>query len=392
MKSSALPMFERLPRMLRTRRAIALAVGVAVLGAAAFALSGPGRADRPQPKSAAVQPSATVTASLPTPTTFARSIPATGTIAARDELVIGSDTGGMRIAEVPVEIGTKVSKGQLLMRADDSQLQAQLAQQEALIKQAQAELEQADANLDRAERLKDSGVYSTETFQTRRTTAAAAAAKLELALAQRRELEVKIRQARVVAPANGVITRKSATVGAVVQPGVELFRMIRDGELEWLAELPDHSLVRIAAGGKARVFLDDGRVVEATVRQIAPTIDPATRNGLVHVTLPADGMLKSGGHAKGELVVASAEALAIPESSVLMRDGYPFVFVVGADGVARRVRIETGSRQRGIVEVTAGLTPSMRVIGQGGGFVKDGDVVRVEADSIQRVAQAGRPS
>jgi HlyD family secretion protein len=114
---------------------------------------------------------------------------------------------------------------------------------------------------------------------------------------------------------------------------------------------------------------------------IAPTIDAATRNGLVYATLPAGTHLKPGALAKGELLLADAQAFALPETSVLTRDGYPFVFIVGRDGVARLTRIETGSRQRGMVEVI-GLSGDARVVTTGAGFVKDGDVVRLASDPV----------
>jgi len=333
----------------------------------------------PRQRRQAPQPSITVDTVLPAATTFARNLAATGTVRARDELVIGSDASGVRLLEVLVDVGSTVQRGQLLARGDDATLQAQLAQQDAQIKSAQAELTQARANVERSERIRDSGVYSIEALQTRQTNAEAAAAKLELARALRRELEVRIAQTRVVAPANGVISKKMATVGAVVQPGNELFRLIRDGQIEWLAELPSHSIARVQPGAKARVTLDDGNTVDATVRMIAPTIDAATRNGLVYATLPAGTRLKPGALAKGELLLADAQAFALPETSVLTRDGYPFVFIVGRDGIARLTRIETGSRQRGMVEVM-GLSGDTRVVTTGAGFVKDGDLVRLASD------------
>jgi RND family efflux transporter MFP subunit len=163
----------------------------------------------------------TVNVISPTPMTFDRAIAATGTVTARDELIIGSDAAGVRLVEVLVDVGSFVQKGQLLARGDDAQLRAQLAQQDALVKQARIELSLAQGNLERAEQLQKAGFYSTEAVHTRQSAAATAAAKVEVARAQRHELEVQIAHTRVVAPANGVIAKKAATVGAVVQPGVE---------------------------------------------------------------------------------------------------------------------------------------------------------------------------
>lgn len=373
-------------------RILMAGAGLIVLGAAAVALFGQLRSAAAEPDAHRPEPSLTVKVVEPALTVFDRSIAATGTIHPRDELVVGSDATGVRLVEVLVEEGSAVRQGQLLARGDDALLRAQLAQQDASIRQARIDLELAQDNLQRAERLLQAGFYSVEAVQGKRSSAAVAAAKVEVALAQRRELEVQLARTRVVAPANGVISKKSATVGAVIQPGTELFRLMRDGQLEWLAELPSHSLVKVAAGAPARIALDDGRMIQATVRMVSPTIDAGTRNGRVHVLLPNGEPFKAGGHTRGEILVGSGQALAVPEASVLMRDGHPHVYLVGEGEVVRLTRIETGARQRGLVEVSGGLAPQARVVSTGAGFVKDGDLVRVAPAAEQRVARAGERS
>jgi RND family efflux transporter MFP subunit len=170
-----------------------------------------------------------------------------------------------------------------------------------------------------------------------------------------------------------------------VQPGTELFRLIRDEQLEWLAELPSHAIERVQPGAAVRIQLDSGDAVQGTVRLVAPTIDARTRNGVVHVSLPRGTPLKAGSHASGEIAMASAQMLMLPEEVVLNRDGRPFVYVVGSDHVARLQRIETGARQRGLVEVLGGLEPGTRVVSAGAGFVKDGERVRVASSNLQRM-------
>jgi RND family efflux transporter MFP subunit len=192
-----------------------------------------------------------------------------------------------------------------------------------------------------------------------------------------------------VAPAAGVISKKMATVGAVVQQGSELFRLIKDGELEWRAELPSHSLQRLSEGDKARIATDSGEWVETTVRVVAPTIDTATRNGQVYVSLPKNAPFKAGAHARGEILLGQSPALSVPESSVLARDGYPYVFIVGPDGIAHQTKIETGARQNGRVEVNAGISVDVRVVAAGAGFVKDGDLVRI-APTVADSSKGGK--
>jgi RND family efflux transporter MFP subunit len=338
----------------------------------------------------------TVQVTSPRQVTMARTLAASGSIAARDELIVASDAQGVRLVQVTVDIGAVVRRGQLLALGDDAQLQAQLAQQEAQIRDKRAELVQAEANLDRAERIKDSGVYSAEAVQTRRTAVESAAARLDLALAQKRELEVRIAHTRVLAPADGVIVARSATVGAVVQPGMELFRLIRGGEIEWRAELPDHALASVQPGGVVRVRIDESRSVEGRVRLVAPTINARTRNGVVHVALPKDipgTPLKAGGHAQGELHIGQVEVWTLPEAALLSRDGQAFVYVIGEQGTARAVRVTTGARQGGLVEVR-GLPPDARVVATGAGFVKEGERVRVAGpeagDAVPALPQGGR--
>ena len=370
------------------RHKLAVALAAATVAGAALSFVGSGRdAVKAAPAgAAAIATALTVDVVAPTAQTLARTVAASGSVAARDELVVGSDAGGVRLTEVLVDVGDTVRRGQLLARGDDAQLLAQLAQQDAQIKQARAERSQADANLERAERVEDSGLYSVEAVQTRRTSALQAAAKVELAEAQKRELEVRIAHTRVVAPAAGVVARRSATVGAVMQSGQELFRVIRDGELEWLAELPDHALARISAGATVKIGVEGGESVAGTVRLVAPTIDARSRNGVVYVSLPKGAPLKPGGHARGEIVVASAAVQTLPEAVVLTRDGQPFVYVVDDRAVAHLQRIETGERQRGVVEVTGGLPAGSRVVATGAGFVKDGERVRIAPSPMEQAA------
>ncbi|WP_374384204.1 efflux RND transporter periplasmic adaptor subunit [Thermomonas sp.] len=374
----------------RARRALAVTCGVIAATVVAAALSASFATSASTTPNDAVAPVAapatalTVEVTRPQRRTVARALQAAGSVAAREELVIGSDANGVRLLEVRVDVGSTVRRGELLARGDDAPLQAQRRQLDAQIRQARVELAQAESNFERADRIRDSGVYSPEALQTRRTAADAAAARLELAQAQAAELDLRIAQARVLAPAGGVIARRSATVGSVMQPGLELFRLIRDDEIEWRAELPDQAIEQVKPGALAVVRIDATRTVQGKVRLVAPTVDPRTRNGIAYVSLPPGTPLRSGGHAQGEVRVGSAEVWTLPESALLSRDGQAYVYVIGADGAARATRVQTGVRQAGAVEVI-GLPAETAVVTTGAGFVKDGERVRVAIK-----AQGGR--
>jgi RND family efflux transporter MFP subunit len=385
---------ESKPSRGRHGRRIGIAVTLTAstaLAAAVLALSQPVDAAAPASTAAIGLPPATaltVETVTPRQVTMARTLAASGSVQARDELLVGSDASGVRLLEVKADVGAVVRRGQLLARGDDTQLLAQMAQQDALVRQARAELGQALANLERAESLKDSGVFSVEVVQARSTAADAAAAKLDLAQAQRQELEVRLAHTRVLSPAGGVIAHRSATVGAVMQPGMELFRLMRDGEIEWRAELPDHALESVTPGAPVRVRIDDTRTVEGRVRLVAPTVDARTRNGVVHVSLPkftSGTPLRAGGHAQGEIQIGSAALWALPEAVLLSRDGQAFVYVIGDQGVARATRVQTGARHDGWVEVR-GLAPGAQVVATGAGFVKDGERVRVARQAARHNA------
>jgi RND family efflux transporter MFP subunit len=185
-----------------------------------------------------------------------------------------------------------------------------------------------------------------------------------------------------------VISSRTATVGAVLPAGTELFRMIRQGRLEWRAEVAAADLSRIRPGMKARVTPSGGQAVDGRVRMVAPTVDPATRNGIVFVDLARSPDTRAGMFARGEFELGQGEALTLPQSAVQLRDGFSYVFVVGADQKVQSQKVSTGRRVGERVEITAGLDANARVVAAGGGFLSDGDTVRVVDATPSRTATA----
>ncbi len=301
---------------------------------------------------------------------------ANGSVSAWQEAAVGPEVGGLRVTEVRVNVGDEVKRGQLLAQLAAETVEADVAQTRAMLVEAQATLQEARANAERYRQLRSAGMSSAQQLVQSETAENTARARVEAQKARLKADELRLAHTRVIASDDGVISARSATVGAVVQGGQELFRLIRGGRLEWRAEVTGAELSRIKPGMKARLALPDGSRIEGKVRVLAPTIDPQTRNGLVYVDLPHDGRARAGMFARGEIQLGNAPALSLPQSAVLMRDGFSYVFVVDGQQ-ARQVKIATGRREAERVEVVSGLDESASVVESGGAFLADGDIVRV---------------
>ncbi len=170
-----------------------------------------------------------------------------------------------------------------------------------------------------------------------------------------------------------------ATVGSLTQPGQEMFRLIRGNRLEWRAEVTSGELARLAPGVPATVRLPSGGEVRGTVRMIAPTVDPQTRNAIVYVDLPAGeaSPARAGMFARGEFDLGRASALSLPQSAVVQRDGFAYAFRLEGGNRVARIKIGVGRRAGDRIEVTDGLAADAQVVASGTGFLADGDVVRV---------------
>ena len=371
--------------------ALALVAATAVLATAvalrSHATPSPAAApnSRPALSVSVVQPS-----SLELPLT----LQANGSIAAWQEASVGTESNGWRLAEVRVNVGDAVRRGQVLARFTADLASAELAQIRAAVAEAEATLAEAAANAQRARDLQATGALSAQQINQYLTAERTAQARLQAQKAAADVQQLRLAQAQVLAPDDGVISSRNATVGAVVPAGQELFRLIRQGRLEWRAEVPASDLARIKPGQAVRVQAAGGAVLNGRVRMVAPTVDAATRNGLVYVDLPGAGVAaasaaKAGMFARGDFVLGGGSGLTLPQTAVLLREGFSQVFVVGADGRVQQRKVEVGRRLGDRVEVTSGLDASTRVVAAGGGFLVDGDRVHVVAQPGAQPVTAG---
>lgn len=334
------------------------------------------KSEAPAP-AVAQKPALTVLTALPETQIWQARVPASGGVLAWQEAIVGAEVGGLRLVEVLVNVGDSVKKGQVLARFADELSQATLSQQQATAEEARARHAEAAAHLQRAQSIKDSGAMSAQELLQLSTAADTARAQVQSAEARLAAEKLRLNYTRVVAVDDGLISARTATVGAVMQAGAELFRLIRQGKLEWRAELTDAALQKVRVGQKVKVLLAQGEPLIANVVRISPVIDPQTRNGAVYVALPPNPALKAGTFLQGEFELGTSNALTLPQSAVVMRDGFAYVYRVGKDNRVVQLKVATGRRQQDRVEILSGVTADMPVVTSGAGFLNDGDLIRL---------------
>jgi RND family efflux transporter MFP subunit len=302
---------------------------------------------------------------------------ANGNIAAWQEAIVGSEIGGLRLTDVRVNVGDRVRKGQVLATLQSETTAAERDQTLASMAEAEAVLAEAKANADRARQVEGSGALSVQQVTQYLTAERTAVARLGVLKAQLRSNQVRLAQTQILAPDDGTISQREATLGAVVQSGQELFRLIRRDRLEWRAELPAADLARISPGMPASITTAGKEKVSGRVRMLAPTVDVQTRNGIAYVDLTEKGSASAGMFASGEIEISRGELLTLPQNAVLLRDGYSYVFRLESDNRVVQTKVGVGQRSGDRIAITAGLEPGVPVVATGVGFLADGDLVRV---------------
>jgi RND family efflux transporter MFP subunit len=381
------PTIPRTVRRALTPAAIGAALAVSLL-VAGCGKDAAGDAVKAEAKAAAARPALTVALATPERIEWPQTLAANGNIVPWQEAIIGAELSGLRLTEVLVNVGDTVKRGQPLAKIATDAVLADLAQARASVTEAEAALAEAKANAERSKQLQSQGFISSQATIQVLTAEQTTAARLAAARARVQAEEVRLAQARIVAPDDGVISARTATVGSLTQPNQELFRLIRGGRLEWRAEVTGTELTKLAPGMRATLTTAGGEKVAGTVRAVAPSVDPATRNGIVYVDLPTHSAVRAGTFARGEFELGRGSALTLPQSAVVLRDGFAYVFLVSADNKVVQSKVGVGRRHGDRIEVIAGLPPTVRVVETGGGFLADGDTVRVVETAAAPVKSA----
>jgi RND family efflux transporter MFP subunit len=354
----------------------------ALLAAAAVLLAACGEAPAP-----AETASLTITTTTPLDRDLDRALVVSGSVAAWQDMSLGVELTGNRVAEVLVEVGDRVRRGQPLLRLDARTLQVQARQADAALAQAEANLNLARAESTRGDSLLARRLISVADADELKANLIRAEAQRTTAEADRDAARLRLSFATLVAPQSGIISARSVQPGQVVSAGTELLRLIRDGRLEWRAELAERDLTRVKDGTSVELTGPDGAVVRGQVRAVSPALDTQTRTGLVYADLPAPGGLRAGMFAQGRIMLGTKPGTVLPREAIVYRDGLPYVFVVkpreaeaGTDPTLRQAeqrRVEIGIQQDDLTEVLSGVAAAEAVAVRGAGFLSDGDLVQV---------------
>jgi RND family efflux transporter MFP subunit len=315
---------------------------------------------------------------VPGRSSVARTITATGSLAARREMPIGVSGEGGIVTRVLVEPGQWVEKGQVLAQVDRSVQTQTAASLAAQIKVSQADATLAQSELDRAKQLVSRGFISRADIETKTATRDAAAAKVTVARAQLAQQQASNGRLDVRAPARGLVLTRAVEAGQVVSAGSGvLFRMAEGGQLELRAQVSENDLRGLHVGSQARVTpVGGGAVFTGEVWQVSPVIDPTTRQGIARIALNYDPALRPGGFASAAIVAGTTNVPELPNAAIQSDDKGNFVYVVGPDDKLVRRAIKVGEVSDSGVAITDGLNGTEKVVQSAGAFLNAGQKVK----------------
>ena len=332
----------------------------------------------------------TVSVVVPGESQVGRTITASGALAARRDQPIGVAGEGGRVTAVYVDAGSWVRQGQTLAvidRSVQSQTAAQLAAQVAA---ARADAALAQNEIYRSVALVGRGFVSKADLDRKRAARDAAAARVRVAQAQLGATQAQIGRLSIVAPSSGLILSRSIEVGQIVSPGSGgLFRLAQGGEMELRANLSQQDLAYVHTGMPASVTpIGMDRSFSGHVWQIAPVIDPQSRQGEVRIAIPYDPAIRPGGFAEASISAGSTTAPLLPQSAVLSDEKGNYVYIVNDKNEIERRAIKVGTVDDQGVSIAEGLTGKEAVVVSAGPFLNPGQKVAPRRKSAAAVASS----
>jgi HlyD family secretion protein len=306
----------------------------------------------------------------------------TGTIAARHNLPIGDAGAAGRIDAVYAQVGDHVRKGQILAQIDDSVLVPQVAELVASLARARAQAALTAAEYRRAVAIGPQGGLSVQNIEQTQATAAMDAANVKMVAAQLAQKRADLALTRVVAPVPGIVLTRSAEVGQVASPGGPALFTIEDGgRVELVGQVAEQDLSALKVGQSASVYLVGyPKPFRGHIWLLDATIDAQDRLGQVRIALEPSPALRPGAFAHATIMVSRAERPVVPQTAIQSDGSGTYVYIVnGRDHVERRA-VQVGNAIASGVVVTRGLTGRERVVSLAGGFLQNGESVKVTSD------------
>jgi RND family efflux transporter MFP subunit len=272
-----------------------------------------------------------------------------------------------------------VKRGQILAKIDDSVMVQQVNRLSASLEQASAQAALSAAEYKRAQGVEAAGALSAEDIEKRRATAVTDAANVKVVAAQLAEAQARLGRTRLTAPVEGTVLTRRAEVGQIANPGGDaLFRVASGGEVEMRGQIAEQDLAQVRTGQVATVYLTGiARPFTGQVRLLGAIIDPQTRLGDIRIQLKGDPALRPGAFARAVVAIDKAQRPVLPQTAVMADVNGSYVLIVNAaDKVERHAVRVAGTTDSGVI-IAEGLTGSERVVATAGGFLRDGEAVRV---------------
>ena len=319
------------------------------------------------------------------------SVSFTGAIAARYDMPIANEGDTGRVVAVYVEAGDHVKRGQILAKIDDSVMVQQVNRLSASLEQANAQAALSAAEYKRAQGVEAAGALSAEDIEKRRATAVTDAANVKVVAAQLAEAQARLARTRLTAPVEGTVLTRRAEVGQIANPGGDaLFRVASGGEVEMRGQIAEQDLAQVKTGQVATVYLTGiARPFTGQVRLLGAIIDPQTRLGDIRIQLKADPALRPGAFARAVVAIDKAQRPVLPQTAVMADVTGSYVLIVNAaDKVERHAVRVAGTTDSGVI-IAEGLTGNERVVATAGGFLRDGEPVKIAPPATATAPNTG---
>ena len=318
-----------------------------------------------------------VTVIVPGQSQVARTITASGALAARRDQPIGVAGEGGLVRTVLVDAGSWVRQGQVLATIDRSVQSQTAAQLAASIQVSRADAALAQNEYDRSASLVGRGFVSKADLDRKSAARDAANARVRVAQAQLGAARAQIGRLDIRAPTSGLILSRSVEVGQIVSGGAgALFRLARGGEMEMRAQMSQQDLAGMRVGLPASVTpLGSTAAIAGSVWQVSPTIDPQSRLGEVRIAVTYTSAIRPGGFAEARIVAGSTTAPLLPQSAVLSDEKGNYVYIVNAKDQIERRTIKVGNVDSNGVTIVEGLSGQEAVVLSAGPFLNVGQKV-----------------